>query len=71
MAANTIKGTAVASSHFPTDMSVATTKTLLAYTKSDVGLGNVDNTSDANKPVSTAQAAADALKADTVNPDRY
>lgn len=26
--------------------------------KSDVGLGNVDNTSDANKPVSTAQAAA-------------
>ena len=28
--------------------------------KSDVGLGNVDNTSDINKPVSTAQAAADA-----------
>jgi hypothetical protein len=28
--------------------------------KADVGLGNVDNTSDANKPVSTAQAAADA-----------
>ena len=27
----------------------------------DVGLGNVDNTSDVNKPVSTAQAAADAL----------
>ena len=27
-------------------------------TKSDVGLGNVDNTSDANKPVSTAQATA-------------
>lgn len=25
--------------------------------KADVGLGNVDNTSDANKPVSTAQAA--------------
>lgn len=33
-------------------------------TKSDVGLSNVDNTSDANKPVSTAQAAALALKAD-------
>jgi hypothetical protein len=28
--------------------------------KADVGLGNVDNTSDANKPVSTAQAAADS-----------
>ena len=27
-------------------------------TKTDVGLGNVDNTSDANKPVSTAQQAA-------------
>ncbi len=30
------------------------------YTKSDVGLANVDNTSDVNKPVSTAQAVADA-----------
>ena len=30
------------------------------YTKAQVGLGNVDNTSDANKPVSTAQGAADA-----------
>lgn len=27
-------------------------------TKSQVGLGNVDNTSDINKPVSTAQQAA-------------
>lgn len=27
-------------------------------TKNDVGLGNVDNTSDVNKPVSTAQASA-------------
>jgi hypothetical protein len=32
-------------------------------TKSDVGLSNVDNTSDANKPVSTAQAAADSAVA--------
>lgn len=31
------------------------------YTKAQVGLSNVDNTSDADKPVSTAQAAADAL----------
>ncbi|MGZ3931021.1 MAG: hypothetical protein ACXVP0_06535 [Bacteroidia bacterium] len=29
-------------------------------TQTQVGLGNVDNTSDINKPVSTAQAAADA-----------
>ena len=32
--------------------------TVGGITKSMVGLGNVDNTSDANKPVSTAQAAA-------------
>ena len=31
-----------------------------AVTKAQVGLGNVDNTSDMNKPVSTAQAAADS-----------
>ena len=30
----------------------------------NIGLGNVDNTSDANKPISTAQAAALALKAE-------
>ncbi len=33
------------------------------YTKAQVGLSNVDNTSDANKPVSTAQATANALVA--------
>jgi hypothetical protein len=33
--------------------------------KADVGLGNVDNTSDANKPVSTATQTALNLKADT------
>lgn len=32
--------------------------------KGDVGLSNVDNTSDANKPVSTAQATAIGLKVD-------
>jgi|GEM_PF-2759662 alpha-tubulin suppressor-like RCC1 family protein len=31
---------------------------LVSLVKTDVGLGNVDNTSDGNKPVSTAQAAA-------------
>lgn len=33
---------------------------IITLTKSDVGLSNIDNTSDINKPVSTAQAAADA-----------
>jgi hypothetical protein len=32
------------------------------YTKAQVGLGNVDNTSDANKPISTATATALAGK---------
>ena len=41
-----------------------------SVTKAQVGLGNVDNTSDANKPVSTAQQSALNAKAnasDTVN----
>jgi hypothetical protein len=36
-------------------------------TKSDVGLGNVDNTSDVNKPVSTAQQTALNAKASIIN----
>lgn len=46
----------------------AQVKTALGLTKSDVGLGNVDNTSDANKPVSTAQQAALDLKAPLASP---
>ncbi len=42
----------------------AQVKTDLALAKSDVGLSNVDNTSDANKPVSTAQQTALNAKAD-------
>lgn len=37
------------------------TGTVSGVTKAHVGLSNVDNTSDADKPVSIAQAAADAL----------
>jgi microcystin-dependent protein len=37
--------------------------------KSAVGLGNVDNTSDLNKPVSTATATALNLKANILNPN--
>jgi hypothetical protein len=36
--------------------------------KGDVGLGNVDNTSDANKPVSTATQTALDLKANAASP---
>lgn len=46
----------------------AAVKTLLALVKGDVGLGNVDNTSDSAKPVSTAQQAALDLKANLAGP---
>lgn len=42
--------------------------TVATPTKSTVGLGNVDNTSDADKPVSTAQQAALDLKANLASP---
>lgn len=48
--------------HDQIDSHIANTSNPHSVTKSQLGLGNVDNTSDANKPVSTAQAAADALK---------
>lgn len=47
------------------DHSQITTGNPHGTTKADLSLGNVDNTSDANKPVSTAQATAIALKADS------
>lgn len=37
------------------------------YNKSEVGLGNVDNTSDANKPISTATQSALDLKLNIAN----
>jgi hypothetical protein len=40
--------------------SVAGRSGTVTLAKADVGLGSVDNTADASKPVSTAQAAADA-----------
>lgn len=42
--------------------------TIHEHVKSDVGLGNVDNTSDINKPISTAQQAALDLKANLDSP---
>lgn len=46
----------------------AQVKTSLGLTKSDVGLGSVDNTADAAKPVSTAQQTALDLKANLASP---
>lgn len=44
---------------------VAAQKTALSLVKADVGLGSVDNTSDASKPISTATQTALDLKANT------
>ena len=44
------------------------TGTVSGITKAMVGLGNVDNTTDANKPTSTATQAALDLKAPLANP---
>jgi hypothetical protein len=46
---------------------VSNLKTSLNIQKSDVGLGNVDNTSDADKPVSTATQTALDLKANSAD----
>lgn len=44
------------------------TGTVNGISKSMVGLGNVDNTSDSNKPISTATQSALQAKADLYNP---
>lgn len=60
MATDTIKGRTTAGTGDPEDLTPAQVKTMLA-------LNNVNNTSDANKPVSTAQQAALDLKVDTAD----
>jgi hypothetical protein len=52
----TAKSQAIADAGTAADAKVSTA--VAALTKSSVGLGNVDNTSDASKPVSTAQQTA-------------
>lgn len=51
-----------------TNRTPAQFKTDLSLVKGDVGLGNVDNTADTGKPVSTAQQTALDLKADLAGP---
>ena len=46
-------------------------KSFATVTKSNVGLGNVDNTSDTNKPVSSATQTALDGKYSTTNPANY
>lgn len=51
-----------------TNRTPAQVKTDLSLVKGDVGLGNVDNTADSAKPVSTAQQTALDLKAPLASP---
>lgn len=63
-----LEGSSGLQTGFPIDTSLFVPKTTeinghpltsdINLTKSDIGLGNVDNTSDANKPISTAQQTA-------------
>ncbi|MDP4201628.1 MAG: hypothetical protein Q8861_02955 [Bacteroidota bacterium] len=67
IAGSSILGNATSSSSTPTALSVSQVKTMLSLSKSDVGLNNVDNTSDLNKPISTATQTALDLKEDKAN----
>jgi hypothetical protein len=60
--ADTAEADAITAAGTAADTKIATA--VAALTKSSVGLANVDNTSDANKPVSTATQTALDLKAD-------
>lgn len=59
--------TYVATETDPTVPAWAKAATKPSYTKAEVGLGNVDNTADADKPVSTAQQTALSKKVDKVD----
>jgi hypothetical protein len=61
MATATIKGRTTAGTGDPEDLTAAQTRTVLS-------LENVTNTSDANKPISTAQQTALDLKANLASP---
>ena len=62
-----INGTSIASIYAPL-ANPTFTGTVSGVTKAHVGLGNVDNTSDASKPVSTLTQAALDLKAPLASP---
>lgn len=67
MPTKTYKGRTAGTTGAPEDVVVATLKTDLVLVKGDVGLGNVDNTTDVGKPVSSATQTALDGKAATAH----
>lgn len=62
------KGT---NTHSQIDSHIASTSNPHSVTKTQIGLSNVDNTSDSNKPISTATQVALNAKYDASNPNNY
>jgi len=60
-----------ANTHAQIDSHLSSTSNPHSVTKSQVGLANVDNTSDVNKPISTATQVALNAKYDASNPNGY
>jgi hypothetical protein len=65
MATKTYKGRTSATTGVPEDVAVATLKADLGLVKGDVGLGNVDNTSDATKNSATVTLTNKTIDGDT------
>lgn len=68
MATKTYRGRTSGTPGIVEDVPAATLKSDLVLVRGDVGLGSVDNTPDAGKPVSTAQQTALDLKAPLASP---
>jgi hypothetical protein len=65
MATGSVLARTTAGAGVPEVVSFAALKAAMSFVKADVGLANVDNTSDANKPISTATQTALDGKAGT------
>jgi hypothetical protein len=68
IATASLLGRSSAGSGSPEELTATAAKTLLALTKTDVGLTNVDNTTDLLKPISTDTQTALDLKANLASP---
>lgn len=68
-ATTVVAGALQANNNLSDVQSIATAKLNLNLVKADVGLGNADNTSDVNKPISTATQTALDLKAPLTTPN--